>query len=150
MTDLIPVLLGTAGMVDGECFVLQRLVDVVVGRSRSCDISLRRTTAYLKTPPAQRDSDHDFNTVSRRHLKVQITDSTAHIQDLSTNGTFFNGEPMREPQKVDLNAGPCTVRLGTRESFQLLLLPADDPRVKNGQAVSLAGSKGLSESIATE
>ncbi len=150
MTDLIPVLLGTAGMVDGECFVLQRLVDVVVGRSRSCDISLRRTTAYLKTPPAQRDSDHDFNTVSRRHLKVQITGSTANIQDLSTNGTFFNGEPMREPQKVDLAAGPCTVRLGTRESFQLLLLPADDPRVKNGQAVSLAGNNGLAESIATE
>lgn len=150
MTDLIPVLLGTAGMVDGECFVLQRLVDVVVGRSRSCDISLRRTTAYLKTPPAQRDSDHDFNTVSRRHLKVQITGSTANIQDLSTNGTFFNGEPMREPQKVDLTAGPCTVRLGTRESFQLLLLPADDPRVKNGQAVSLAGHNGLAESIATE
>ena len=150
MTDLIPVLLGTAGMVDGECFVLQRLVDVVIGRSRSCDISLRRTTAYLKTPPAQRDSDHDFNTVSRRHLKVQITGSTANIQDLSTNGTFFNGEPMREPQKVDLTTGPCTVRLGTRESFQLLLLPADDPRVKNGQAVSLTGDKGLAESIATE
>ena len=150
MTDLIPVLLGTAGMVDGECFVLQRLVDVVVGRSRSCDISLRRTTAYLKTPPAQRDSDHDFNTVSRRHLKVQITGSTANIQDLSTNGTFFNGEPMREPQKVDLAVGPCTVRLGTRESFQLLMLARDDPRVKNGQVINMATSKGLSESTTTE
>ncbi len=150
MADLVPVLLGTAGMVDGECFMLERGVDVVVGRSRSCDISLRRTAAYLKTPPAQRDSDHDFNTVSRRHLKVQITGETASIQDLSTNGTFFNGEPMREPQKVDLVAGPCTVRLGTRESFQLLLLPKDDPRVKNGQAVSLSGTKGLSESSATE
>ena len=150
MADLVPVLLGTAGMVDGECFMLERGVDVVVGRSRSCEISLRRTAAYLKTPPAQRDSDHDFNTVSRRHLKVQIAGETASIQDLSTNGTFFNGEPMREPQKVDLTVGPCTVRLGTRESFQLLLLPKDDPRVKSGQAVSLSGTKGLSESAATE
>jgi pSer/pThr/pTyr-binding forkhead associated (FHA) protein len=150
MTDQVPVLLGTAGMVDGECFMLDRGMDIVVGRSRSCDVSLRRTATYLKTPPAQRDSDHDFNTVSRRHLKVNISGSTASIQDLSTNGTFFNGEPMREPQKVDLVAGPCTIRLGTRESFQLLLLPKDDPRLKHGQVVSLSTSKGLSESAATE
>jgi pSer/pThr/pTyr-binding forkhead associated (FHA) protein len=136
-------------MVDGECFMLDRGVDIVVGRSRSCDISLRRTAAYLKTPPAQRDGDHDFNTVSRRHLRVQITDQIASIQDLSTNGTFFNGEPMREPQKVDLAIGPCTIRLGTRESFQLLLLPKEDQRVKSGQPVSLSNTKGLSESAAT-
>lgn len=143
MTDQVPVLLGTAGMVDGECFMLERGMDIVVGRSRSCDVSLRRTAMYLKTPPAQRDSDHDFNTVSRRHLKITITDNIASIQDLSTNGTFFNGEPMREPQKVDLSSGPCTVRLGTRESFQLLLVAKDDPRVKNAQIVSLSTSKGL-------
>lgn len=150
MTDQVPVLLGTAGMVDGECFMLDRGMDIVVGRSRSCDVSLRRTAAYLKTPPAQRDGDHDFNTVSRRHLKVTITDNTVNIQDLSTNGTFFNGEPMREPQKVDLAVGPCTVRLGTRESFQLLMLAKDDPRVKNGQVINMATSKGLSESTTTE
>ncbi len=150
MTDQVPVLLGTAGMVDGECFMLDRGMDIVVGRSRSCDVSLRRTAAYLKTPPAQRDGDHDFNTVSRRHLKVTITDNTVSIQDLSTNGTFFNGEPMREPQKVDLAVGPCTVRLGTRESFQLLMLAKDDPRVKNGQVINMATNKSLSESTTTE
>ena len=150
MTDQVPVLLGTAGMVDGECFMLDRGMDIVVGRSRSCDVSLRRTAAYLKTPPAQRDGDHDFNTVSRRHLKVIIHDNTVSIQDLSTNGTFFNGEPMREPQKVDLAVGPCTVRLGTRESFQLLMLAKDDPRVKNGQVINMATNKGLSESATTD
>jgi pSer/pThr/pTyr-binding forkhead associated (FHA) protein len=136
MAEMVPVLVGTAGMVDGECFVLDKGVDVVVGRSRSCDISLRRTTAYLKTPPAQRDGDHDFNTVSRRHLRIQIAESLASIQDLSTNGTFFNGEPMREPQKIDLSAGACTIRLGTRESFQLVLLAKDDPRIKDLRPVS--------------
>ena len=49
-----------------------RGVDVVIGRSRSCDISLRRCAIYLKTPPAQRDNDHDFNTVSRRHCELMI------------------------------------------------------------------------------
>jgi pSer/pThr/pTyr-binding forkhead associated (FHA) protein len=150
MSDQVPVLLGTAGMVDGEFFILEPGTDIVVGRSRSCDVSLRRTTAYLKTPPAQRDNDHDFNTVSRRHLKITISKSLANIQDLSTNGTFFNGEPMREPHKVDLAAGPCTVRLGTRESFQLLLMPKDDPRLKNAQVVTHNSGKDLSDSLATE
>jgi pSer/pThr/pTyr-binding forkhead associated (FHA) protein len=142
-TDLVPVLLGTAGMVDGECFLLESGKDVVLGRSRSCDISLRRTATYLKTPPAQRDADHDFNTVSRRHIRLNVTDKTAHIQDLSTNGSFCNGEPMREPLNIDLSAGPCTLRMGTRESVQLIFLPADDPRLKQAQPVSMHAEKEL-------
>ncbi|MBA3939336.1 MAG: FHA domain-containing protein [Planctomycetes bacterium] len=134
--ELVPVLVGTAGLVDGECFLLDKGIDVIIGRSRSCDISLRRTTAYLKTPALARDGDHDFNTVSRRHLRIQVTGTVAAINDLSTNGTFFNGEPMREPQRVDLSLGSCNLRLGTRECFQLALLPKDDPRVRDLQPVS--------------
>ncbi len=142
---MVPVLLGTAGMVDGECFLLENGRDVVVGRSRSCDISLRRTATYLKTPPTQRDADHDLNTVSRRHIRLSVKDQTAHIQDLSTNGSFCNGEPMREPLTIDLSAGPCTLRMGTRESVQLIFLPDDDPRVKNAQPPSVSTSDGNPE-----
>jgi pSer/pThr/pTyr-binding forkhead associated (FHA) protein len=142
MADQVPVLLGTAGMVEGECFLLGRGADLVVGRSRSCDISLRRTSAYLKAPPAQRDGDHDFNTVSRRHVRVQVTASVVVLQDLSTNGTYFNGEVMKEEQKFDLADGACTVRLGTREAFQLCLLANDDPRIKDLQPVSSVTAQG--------
>ena len=143
MSDLVPVLLGTAGMVDGECYLLEKGKDIVIGRSRSCDISLRRTATYLKTPPAQRDGDHDFNTVSRRHIRLNITNNTVNVQDLSTNGSFCNGEPMREPVIIDLNTGPCTVRMGTRESVQLALLPSDDPRLKLAQSVSMQTQKNI-------
>jgi pSer/pThr/pTyr-binding forkhead associated (FHA) protein len=127
MADQVAVLLGTAGLVEGECFLLDQGVDLIIGRSRSCDISLRRTTAYLKTPPAARDGDHDFNTVSRRHVRIQISNAVAAIQDLSTNGTFYNGEPLKDHQKIDLSSGACTLRLGTRESFQLCMLDRGDP-----------------------
>jgi pSer/pThr/pTyr-binding forkhead associated (FHA) protein len=137
MADQVPVLIGTSGMVEGECFLLDLGVDLVVGRSRSCDISLRRTTAYLKSPAVARDGDHDFNTVSRRHLRIMVSDATAALQDLSTNGTFYNGEPLRDLLKVDLNGGPCTIRLGTRETFQLCLLERSDPRLKDLQPVSV-------------
>ena len=145
MADQVAVLLGTAGLVEGECFLLDQGVDLIIGRSRSCDISLRRTTAYLKTPPAARDGDHDFNTVSRRHVRIQISNAVAAIQDLSTNGTFYNGEPLKDHQKVDLTSGACTLRLGTRESFQLCLLDRSDPRVKDLQPVSVVAAAAKSD-----
>lgn len=139
MADLIPVLVGTAGLVSGECFLLSREVDLTIGRSRACEVSLRRLAAYLAIPPGERDNDHDFNTVSRRHLRVKVTGNEAVIQDLSTNGSFCNGEQVRDAKHIDLNQGGCTLRLGTRESFQMVLLPQDDPRVKDLPAIT-AGS----------
>lgn len=140
MADTVPVLIGTAGLVQGESFLLADGVAVVIGRSRSCDISLRRTPGYIKSPPDVRDADHDFNTVSRRHARVEVSGaSKARIEDLSTNGTFVNGEHLSGSIEVNLDGGAmCNLRLGTRESFDLLLLPKDDPRLQGLQAVAPA------------
>lgn len=129
MADLVPVLLGTSGFVVGECWVLRDGTDLVVGRSRSCDISLRRAAAYLKAAPTTRDEDHDFNTVSRRHIRIEVHEPVLKIHDLSTNGTFVNDEPVQQSKEVDLNAGSYSLRLGTREAFRVTRLPKDDPRV---------------------
>ena len=129
MADLVPVLIGTAGFVVGECFVLPDGTDLVLGRSRSCDISLRRAAAYLQAPAQARDDDHDFNTVSRRHLRVQVKNSHITLHDLSTNGVFINEEPLQQARELDLSSGSYSVRLGTREAFRLTRLPQDDPRV---------------------
>jgi pSer/pThr/pTyr-binding forkhead associated (FHA) protein len=131
MPALVPVLLGTAGLVDGERYVLSDDADLVVGRSRSCDISLRRVAAYLKAPPATRDNDHDFNTVSRRHLRLSLRGDAVTLQDLSTNGTFYNEEPLREARTITLAIGvKHVIRLGTRETLSLELLPVEDERIK--------------------
>jgi pSer/pThr/pTyr-binding forkhead associated (FHA) protein len=129
MPATVPVLIGTAGLVQGESFLLNRGVAVVIGRSRSCDISLRRSTGYLKAAPGARDDDHDFNTVSRRHVRIEVTDEGARVEDLSTNGTFCNGQQIAGPFTADLGKGVVQIRLGTRESFDLVLLPSDDPRL---------------------
>jgi pSer/pThr/pTyr-binding forkhead associated (FHA) protein len=138
MPDTVPVLIGTAGIVQGESYVLARGTAVVIGRSRSCDISLRRTSGYIKAPSETRDADHDFNTVSRRHARIEVVNNRVHIQDLSTNGSFVNGEHLSGSADVDLVNGVCAVRLGTRESFDLVLLPADDPRLEGLTAVQPA------------
>ena len=142
MAEFVPVLIGTAGLAAGECFVLHDGADIVIGRSRSCDISLRRMAAYLKAPSDHRDADHDFNTVSRRHLRLQVHASTVRLQDLSTNGTFCNEQPLEQSRECDLSGGTFTLRLGTRETFQLLLLPKDDPRLAAKPAAAATGAEG--------
>ena len=139
MADTVPVLIGTAGLVQGESFLLAAGTAVVIGRSRSCDISLRRTPGYMKAPSDVRDADHDFNTVSRRHARVEISGAKARIEDLSTNGTYVNGEHLSGAIEVNLGGGAmCNLRLGTRESFDLVMLPSDDPRLQGLQAVAPA------------
>ncbi|MCK6489771.1 MAG: FHA domain-containing protein [Planctomycetes bacterium] len=130
MAEQVPVLIGVAGLVDGEVFPLADGVEVVIGRSRSCTVSLRRVVNYLNAPQATRDADHDFNTVSRRHLRVTVAATTASIEDLSTNGTQVNGQALDGPQQIDLASGGCVLRLGTREQFELRLVDRDDPRLE--------------------
>ena len=127
--ELVAALIGTAGMADGEAYVLADGIEVVIGRSRSCAVSLRRTANYLGVSPAVRDNDHDFNTVSRRHLRIFVAAGKADVEDLSSNGTFVAGEVLKGCTTVDLTQGPCSLRLGTRECFDLLLLATDDPRI---------------------
>jgi len=136
MSDKVPVLIGVAGLVDGEVFPLAEGQGVVVGRSRSCPISLRRVSNYLRSASATRDNDHDFNTVSRRHVKVTVAEGVAAIEDLSTNGTFCNGEQLTGSTRIDLGKGGMALRLGTREQFELSLMAPDDPRLAGKAAVT--------------
>lgn len=130
MPDQVPVLIGVAGLIDGEVFTLPADgTEVVVGRSRSCTISLRKAAAYLRTPRQDRDQDHDFNTVSRRHLRLTVSGTLATVEDISSNGTLLDGQPLSAPRQIDLAASPCLLRLGTREQVELRLLELDDPRL---------------------
>ncbi len=128
-TEQVTALIGTAGMADGEAYVLTPGVEIVIGRSRSCPVSLRRAANYLRAAPGVRDSDHDFNTVSRRHLRIFVAAGKADLEDLSSNGTYVAGEQLTGRITVDLAEGPCSLRLGTRERFDLQLLAKDDPRI---------------------
>ncbi|MDA3959932.1 MAG: FHA domain-containing protein [Planctomycetota bacterium] len=126
--EAVPVLVGTSGWVDGELYVLKNGESVVIGRSRSCDISLRRIVAYLERSPGERDADHDFNTVSRRHMRITVATANAKFEDLSTNGSFFNGEALSEAKEADLSDAAVEIRLGTRETFRLEM--ADPERLE--------------------
>lgn len=115
---------GLNGWVRGEFYALEQ-GDITIGRSRSCDISLRRCRGYRDADPQTRDQDHDFNTVSRRHATLSLSGWHLTIRDHSTNGTFYDDHPIDGEQTIDLeNYGALVIRLGTRES--LIIHRAED------------------------
>lgn len=133
--EQVAMLLGTAGMAEGEAYVLAEGVEIVIGRSRSCPVSMRRAANYLRSSAAVRDNDHDFNTVSRRHVRLFVAAGKVDIEDLSSNGTYVGGEVLTGRITVDLTLGPCSVRLGTRERFDIQLVSKDDPRIAGKEPV---------------
>ena len=115
-----PVLVGVEGFVRGEAYPLWRGATVVIGRSRSCDISLRRCKAWLALAPGQRDEQRDFKTVSRKHIRVSYTDDdNVEIEDLSSNGTFLDGQRVSRVVIHNLRERSHEILLGTREKLCL-------------------------------
>ena len=125
----VPTLIGIEGLVKGEVFPLDSGNEIIVGRSRSCDISLRKLESYRNMDSDDRDNDHDFNTVSRSHIRIQVVkENHVRFEDISTNGTYWNDQLITEPVDVDLSDpnGDTIIRLGARESFRLVLADPKD------------------------
>ena len=114
------MLTGTAGFVDGEEYPLAVGATVVIGRSRSCDISLQRCKTWLALDESERDAAQDFKTVSRKHARISCYDAdNIEIEDLSSNGTFVDGERIDRVVISDLRDRGHELLLGTRETFRL-------------------------------
>jgi pSer/pThr/pTyr-binding forkhead associated (FHA) protein len=115
-----PVLVGAAGLVEGEEYSLPVGATVLIGRSRSCDISLQRCKAWLETEEEVRSEDQDFKTVSRKHARISCYDpENIEVEDLSSNGTFVDGERVDRVVLSDLREHSYELLLGTREAFRL-------------------------------
>jgi pSer/pThr/pTyr-binding forkhead associated (FHA) protein len=115
-----PVLVGTEGFVRDEEHPIEFGATVVIGRSRSCEISLRRCKAWLALDPDNRDEETDFKTVSRKHVRISYYDDDhIEVEDLSSNGTFVNGERIDRIVINDLRERSYELLLGTREKLRL-------------------------------
>jgi len=114
------VMVGTEGLVEGEVFQVNSGETVVVGRSRSCDISLRKCFKYLALEPDERKDDRHFQTVSRRHLRLTYRDAEqVEVENLGANGTFIDGIKVDKVIITDIRHKAHELLLGTREKFRL-------------------------------
>ena len=120
MSNPGPVLVGISGVVQGESFALDYGKSLVIGRSRSCDISIRNCKRWQDTESAGEPPPESSKTVSRKHFKLSYYNaSSIEIEDLSSNGTFVDGKRIDRVVIADLKTRPHEIKMGAGETFQL-------------------------------
>ncbi len=112
---------GRGGVLQGERRSLLAGAVLVVGRSRSCDLSLRRTRAFRTAErPAELLGAEPMRRVSRVHCEIgYLPDGRIEIRDLSQNGTYVDGRRIDRSHVVEPGAAPVTVVLADVENGAL-------------------------------
>ena len=123
----VPALVGIEGHVKGEEMKLEYGKTIIVGRSRSADLSLRRMEAITSMSDVQRDSDNDLRTVSGRHFEITMYNiGSIEIVNLSPNGTYVDGKLADKIILDDVAENSHEIRMGTKEVFRLEMKSYDE------------------------
>jgi pSer/pThr/pTyr-binding forkhead associated (FHA) protein len=114
---------GAGGILQGVRRLIEPGTTVVVGRSRSCQVSLRRMRGYLEAEnPAELLRSVPFRRVSRVHCEIAyLPDSRVEIRDLSQNGTLVDGRRIDRTYVLVPGSEPIRVVLADPAHGQLVL-----------------------------
>lgn len=114
---------GVDGLLQGEQIDIHVGQSVVVGRSRRCDLSLRRSKHFrLSNEAEQRQilAMKSFLKVSRRHVRISfLAKGKVEIWDLSRNGTFVNGKRVDRLLLGEFGDRIVNIRLAESEELAL-------------------------------
>ncbi|MGE0191800.1 MAG: FHA domain-containing protein [Planctomycetota bacterium] len=112
------LLRGTGELAEGQTLRIAEGQSVVVGRSRWCDWSLKRSPAYLKSRgAARRDVQRSllYASVSRRHVRITLHASDrVEIENLGGNGMLVDGDATDRIVLDDVLERVHTIQLGPR------------------------------------
>jgi pSer/pThr/pTyr-binding forkhead associated (FHA) protein len=105
---------GRTGLWAGLRKVLKPGSCVTVGRSRGCDVSLRRAPGFVShDDPTGVFHSEQFRKVSRVHCEVELTDEgEIHVRDISRNGVVLDGERVVEDYILDPDKPSVALQLG--------------------------------------
>jgi len=122
-------LTGVEGMLRNDTLVIRLGETVVIGRSRQCDFSTRRSKRFLTAPEEEQRrilAERSFNKVSRRHARISfLAKGQVEIRDMSRNGTFIDGNRIERMLLKDLDGMGVEIRLGDTERMRLRPLLSD-------------------------
>jgi len=120
----IPIMIGKGGIADAEVFVLGDSANVLVGRSRTCEISYQRFEYFVALPDAKRkEIDQQNNAVGRQHLRVQTQGVKLRLENLGAAGSYCNDLHFTGVHEIDLGAAAVILRLGrAAEAFEVKLV----------------------------
>ena len=87
------LVIGSGGILEGIRQMVRPGGTLVLGRSRSCDVSMRRSPGFLAhSRPLSLLKSEPFRKISRIHCEVTLLpDGRIEVRDLSRNGTFVDG-----------------------------------------------------------
>jgi pSer/pThr/pTyr-binding forkhead associated (FHA) protein len=126
VTDRL-LIAGVEGLLLNEELTIALGQSVIIGRSRRCHLSMRRSRAFrLSDEKEQRRIlfDKAFLKVSRRHIRISwLAPDEVEIWDLSKNGTWVNGNRIDRIVMRNLDR-PVRVRLADSEELVLARAPA--------------------------
>jgi len=122
-------LTGVEGMLRNDTLVIRLGETVVVGRSRHCDFSTRRSKRFLTAPEEEQRrilDERTFNKVSRRHARISfLAKGQVEIRDMSRNGTFVDGNRIDRILLKGLDGMGVEIRLADAERMRLRPLLSD-------------------------
>lgn len=113
---------GVRGFLEGEERLLKRGDEIVVGRSRGADLSVRRATKFLgRMDRNDLSRSEAWRTVSRQHARIAFYGADhVVIEDLSANGTFVDGQRIEGKLRLsDLADNPREIALGAVERLRI-------------------------------
>lgn len=121
---------GLGEFAEGQNVTLNLGESIVVGRSRHCDWSLRRSPSYLKLPAGGREvieTTPAYTSVSRKHARISyIALDMLEIQNLSGNGTLVDGRLVDKLILQDCREHSHKIQLGAKGVI-LLVQPGSLP-----------------------
>lgn len=111
-------LVGLGDVAEGQNVTLNLGESILVGRSRHCAWSLRRTPRYLKAPAEGREAlqqDHAYSSVSRKHARISyIAPDMLEVKNLSANGTLVDGRLVDKLILTDCRTVSHKIQLGPK------------------------------------
>ena len=111
-------LVGLGDVAEGQHVTLNLGESIIVGRSRHCAWSLRRTPRYLKAPAEGRQEmqeDQAYSSVSRKHARISyVAPDMLEVRNLSGNGTLVDGRLVDRLILTDPREVSHRIQLGTR------------------------------------
>jgi pSer/pThr/pTyr-binding forkhead associated (FHA) protein len=117
-------LAGRDGLTQGETLKISLGESVVVGRSRTCDLSLKKTPRYLRDADGERariQASLPFRATSRRHVRLSyVAPDVVEVENLSPNGTFVDGHLVDRRLLTDVRVATHEIRLGAHGDVLVL------------------------------
>ncbi len=113
---------GEEGFLKDEVFTMNPGERSVIGRSSSCDISIKECINDDDVSRQELEENKGFMSVSRKHATIVFHEpERVEVQDSSSNGTFLNGQRIEE-STIDLKNQEHELRFGARETVLLSLI----------------------------